>query len=84
MMMPMKNRPLLLLPNASKFFGALLHGHELAAVLFRLVEVFVRGFLSWVRFFTAPFRALSPVGLLTAILPPNHISRCAPNLFNAP
>jgi hypothetical protein len=31
------------------------------------VAVLVSGFLSWVRFFTAPLRALSPNGLLTAI-----------------
>src|ERR1700755_699042 len=37
--------------------------------LFRLVEVFVSGFLSCVRFFTAPLRALSPTGLFTALVP---------------
>jgi hypothetical protein len=32
------------------------------------VEVSVSGFLTWLRFFTAPLRALSPAGLLIAII----------------
>jgi hypothetical protein len=41
--------------------------------LLRLVEVFVSGFLSCVRFFTAPLRALSPVGLSLPCVPPIHL-----------
>jgi hypothetical protein len=37
-------------------------------VLLRFVEVLVRGFFNCVRFFTAPLRALSPIGLLIAIV----------------
>jgi len=49
------------------FFADFLTAMNVPVDLFRLVEVLVSGFFSYVRFFTAPLRALSPVGLLTAI-----------------
>ena len=72
---PIKIYPLALSPNPLNFFAAFffvagfLIIHELAA---RLVALGPCGratnfVLSWVRFFTAPLRALSPTGMLTAI-----------------
>src|ERR1044072_6782803 len=39
------------------FFAVFLTAMNWPPFLFRFVEVFVSGFLSWVRFFTAPLRA---------------------------
>jgi hypothetical protein len=61
-------RRLFLLPDALELLRGLFDGHELAADLVSLRQVLVSGFLSWVRFFTAPLRALSPLGLFTAMV----------------
>jgi hypothetical protein len=49
------------------FLAVFLTAMNCPPFLLRLVEVFVSGFFNCVRFFTAPLRALSPLGLLTAI-----------------
>ena len=49
------------------FFAVFFTARNCPPFLFRLVAVFVSGFFNYVRFFTAPLRKLSPVGLLTAI-----------------
>ena len=49
------------------FLALFLTAMNCPPALLRLVDVLVSGFLSWVRFYTAPLRALSPVGLLIAI-----------------
>src|ERR1700709_2600600 len=49
------------------FFAVFLTALNRPPSLLRLVEVLVSGFFSWLRFFTAPLRALSPIGLFTAI-----------------
>jgi hypothetical protein len=50
------------------FFADFFTAMNSPPTLFRLVDVFVRGFFNCVRFFTAPLRALSPTGLFTAIV----------------
>ena len=63
-----KRAALFLAPDTLKLLRALFDSHELAALLVALeLDVFVSGFFNWVRFFTAPLRALSPVGLFTAM-----------------
>lgn len=49
------------------FFAVFLTAMNSPLVLLRFVEVLVSGFFNCVRFFTAPLRALSPLGLFTAI-----------------
>jgi hypothetical protein len=49
------------------FFAFFLTAMNWPPALLRFVDVSVSGFFNCVRFFTAPLRALSPVGLLTAI-----------------
>lgn len=47
------------------FFALFLTVMNWPPFLLRFVEVFVSGFFNCVRFFTAPLRALSPLGLFT-------------------
>src|SRR6478735_7816789 len=66
-MMPRKSAHHFSRRTPLNFFGDFLTAMNCPPSLLRLVEVFVSEFLNCVRFFTAPVRALSPIGLLTAM-----------------